>query len=80
MFHYLLQCPNYKDPRKELIEYIIHNENINLTLGKKVEKLKLALDKFVREAYINKRNNIGVNLSTYLLINLSTYLSIYNDI
>ena len=39
--HFLLQCRNYKDLRKGLIDYLISTENINLTLGNKLEKLKL---------------------------------------
>ena len=60
--HFLLQCRNYKDLRKGLIDYLISTENINLTFGNKLEKLKLlfvrgpwdslnALGKFVLKAY-----------------------------
>ena len=42
---FLIACPNNKDLRKELIDYIISNENINLALGNKVKKLKLTLKK-----------------------------------
>ena len=60
--HFLLQCENYKDLRTGLIDYLISTENINLTFGNKLEKLKLlfvsgslgslnALGKFVLEAY-----------------------------
>ena len=40
-FHFLLQHSNYKDPQKELTDCIISNENNNLTLKNKVEKVKL---------------------------------------
>ena len=39
--HFLLQCRNYKDLQKGLIHYLISTENINLTFGIKLEKLKL---------------------------------------
>ena len=39
--HFLLKCRNYKDHRKSLIDYFISTENINLTFGNKLEKLKL---------------------------------------
>ena len=60
--HLLLQRQNYKDLQKGLIDHLISTENINLTFGNKLEKLKLlfvsgswgslnALGKFVLEAY-----------------------------
>ena len=39
--HFFLQCRNYKDLRKDLIDHLISTENINLTFGNKLEKLKL---------------------------------------
>ena len=35
--HFLLQCQNYKDLWKGLIDYLISTENINLTFGNKLE-------------------------------------------
>ena len=35
--HFLLQCRNYKDLRKGLIDHLISTENINLTFGNKLE-------------------------------------------
>ena len=40
-FHFYLQCRKYKDFYKELTYYLISTENINLTLRKRLEKLKL---------------------------------------
>ena len=65
----LLQCRSYKDLRKGLIDYAISTENINLTFGNKLEKLKLlfisgswsllnALGKFVLEAYKKREQNL----------------------
>ena len=67
--HFLLQCRNYKDLRKGLINYLISTENINLTFGNQLEKLKLllvsgswgslnALGKFVLEAYKKREQNL----------------------
>ena len=36
-FHFLLQCSNYMGLGKELIDYIMSTENIDLALGKNVE-------------------------------------------
>ena len=67
--HYLLYYRNYKDLWKSLIDYLISTENINLTFGNKLEKLKLlfvsascgsfnALGKFVLEAYKKQEQNL----------------------
>ena len=66
--HFLLQC-NYKDLWKGLIDHLISTENINVTSGNKLEKLKLlfvsgsrgslnALGKFVLEAYKKLEQNL----------------------
>ena len=66
--HFLLQCRNYKDLRKGLIDHLISTENINLKFGNKLEKLKLlfvsgswgslnAIGKFVLEAYKKREQN-----------------------
>ena len=66
---FLLQCWNYKDIRKGLIDYHISTENINLTFGNKLEKLKLLfgsgswgslnfLDQFILEAYKKRERNL----------------------
>ena len=65
-FHLLFQCSNYDNIRKELNDYLITNENIDITSENKFENLKLvfsngsfrslkALGKFVFEAF-EKRN------------------------
>ena len=67
--HFLLQCRNYKDLRKVLIDYLISTETINLTFGNKLEKLKMqfvsgswgslnALCKFVPEVYKKREENL----------------------
>ena len=67
--HFLLQCRNYKDCRKGLIDYLMSTENINLTFGNKLEKLKLlfvscsrgllnALGKFVLKAYKKREQSL----------------------
>ena len=68
--HFLLQCRNYKDLRKGLIDYLISTENINLTFGNRLKKLKLlfvigscwgslnALGKFILEVYKKQEHNL----------------------
>ena len=64
-----LQYQNYKDLREGLIDHLISTENINLTLGNKLEKLKVlfvraswsslkALGKFVLEVYKKRQQNL----------------------
>ena len=67
--HFLLRCRKYKDFRKGLIHILISTENINLTFGNKLEKLKLlfvsgswgslnAFGKFVLEPYEEREQNL----------------------
>ena len=71
--HFLLQCRNYKNLWKSLIDYLISTENINLTFRHKLEKLKLlfvsgswsllnALGKFVLEAYKKREQKLTQQL------------------
>ena len=65
LFHFLLECSNFRDLRKKLID-ITSTKNINLSLRNNVQKVELsfakgswgflnALGKFVLEAYENKK-------------------------
>ena len=65
----LLQCRNYKDLQKVLIDYFFSPQNINLKFGNKLLKLKLlfesgswgslnALGKFLLEACKKREHNL----------------------
>ena len=67
--HFLLQCRNYKDLWNGLIDCLISTENIKLTFGNKLEKLKLlfasgcwgslnAVGKFVLKAHKKREHNL----------------------
>ena len=64
--HFILQCRNYKDLWKGLIDYLVSTEYINLKLGNNFKKLKLlfvsgpwgslnALGKLILKAYKNEK-------------------------
>ena len=44
---FLLQCLNYKDLRKGLIDYLISTENINLTFLNQLVKTEIAICKWL---------------------------------
>ena len=68
--HFILQCSNYEELRKDLIEYLIVNENVDLTSENKLEKLKLlfvngswgslkTLGRFVLKAYKKRQKQLN---------------------